>query len=1120
MIVPGSHAACCSTKLNEGALSDIAIALFSAGGPNMHHGRRAAGVWQGRWTFFVTLALLVPAGTSLPCDPVPTIPGHRCECDSRFGHDDVGGWHLSCYDAVDKMGPQQAFVIEYAINDIVRVQCDSGAPYFPGLFKNLSIGEVERFAFHYCPMPNGSFADVLDGLKVTSLRLVGCQVGDKLDGEIFRGLDTLKRLTVSGSKELRQIPEDTFVNLTTIVNLELNSNGLEDLPEKLFWPLKNATSIQLGSNALSSLHPSQFQGLDKLVSIYLYKNNLTALPEGVFANMTSLKNLDLLANRLRNVTADDLSGLTNLENLKLGGNPFLSLPDVLFKNNRQLGELNLSMLNKLGSPPERLLTGLNRLENLTLADCNFTSIPEKFFAYATNLKTVRLTNNRLTSLPANIFRENTKLLTLDFSYNDLTEFPLTVFEKQFVLETLIFYKNNFVNLKAGVFDNLISLKVISFEHNFIENIEQDTFQRLQKLEDLKLANNKLTVLQGSSPFGLNKRLKRVDLSRNNLLAFPDINWDIYLALEKLNLDHNNISYFRVPNLISDNTEVSLRSNKIKAVQVTELEILKKFETKEKAYTDTSSEHYYHLEDNPFDCNCHIYDFIRYLSDSNQKEIALFKNAASYKCHNPSSLSGKSLLTVEPGQLICSIKENCPKGCSCFFRRKDLTTHLDCRGTNLTDLPSTSPPNTNILYLQSNSISSLVNLSAPRWENLTEVYLDENLLTNLDLTTMPRRLQILSLTNNRLRSLAPQLMGMLSNSSSTLSLSLSGNPWICDCSTFSFKTWLRGHVYMVKDYPDIACGDGVRFNDTHFLYFINEIPDSAYCPVDDSAQRKQLAAVTAICVVLAVLLVVVSVLYYRNRQTIIAYVYIHFHNVFVCVFSEEDLDEDKTYDAFVSYSSADRDIAMGLLNSLESNEEMFKLCIHERDWLPGYNISWNIVNSVQNSRRTILVVSKDFLESVWFQVEFHTAYYQMLEDRVDRLIVIVRGELPAKETLDKELKFLLTTKTYLVWGERWFWEKLKYAMPHRRQKTPSNKLAMRNRPNSAMVKTVEEQIASLANGPKAQKEREKRDDPVESTARIENNNQEPEDITIEVAPPRKSKRGVGTLEPKVQLAGET
>ncbi|KAL3209831.1 hypothetical protein MRX96_037643 [Rhipicephalus microplus] len=128
----------------------------------------------------------------------------------------LGGWHLSCY-GTQANEPQQAFVIEYAINDIIRVQCDTAAPYQTAFFQNFSVSEVERFAFSYCTMPNGSFAQVLEGLDVTSLQLVSCEIGDTLDARLFEGLDKLKRLTVTGSKDLRFIPEDTFTNLTTLV---------------------------------------------------------------------------------------------------------------------------------------------------------------------------------------------------------------------------------------------------------------------------------------------------------------------------------------------------------------------------------------------------------------------------------------------------------------------------------------------------------------------------------------------------------------------------------------------------------------------------------------------------------------------------------------------------------------------------------------------------------------------------------------------------------------------------------------------------------------------------------------------------------------------------------------
>ena len=51
--------------------------------------------------------------------------------------------------------------------------------------------------------------------------------------------------------------------------------------------------------------------------------------------------------------------------------------------------------------------------------------------------------------------------------------------------------------------------------------------------------------------------------------------------------------------------------------------------------------------------------------------------------------------------------------------------------------------------------------------------------------------------------------------------------------------------------------------------------------------------------------------------------------------------------------------------------------------------------------------------------------------MDRLIVIVKGDLPDKAQMDKDLAFLLSTKTYLVWGEKHFWTKLRYSLPHKK-----------------------------------------------------------------------------------------
>lgn len=52
----------------------------------------------------------------------------------------------------------------------------------------------------------------------------------------------------------------------------------------------------------------------------------------------------------------------------------------------------------------------------------------------------------------------------------------------------------------------------------------------------------------------------------------------------------------------------------------------------------------------------------------------------------------------------------------------------------------------------------------------------------------------------------------------------------------------------------------------------------------------------------------------------------------------------------------------------------------------------------------------------------------------RLIVIVKGQLPSKDKMDEDLKNYLSLNTYLEWNNPWFWERLRYALPHKKGTT--------------------------------------------------------------------------------------
>lgn len=173
----------------------------------------------------------------------------------------------------------------------------------------------------------------------------------------------------------------------------------------------------------------------------------------------------------------------------------------------------------------------------------------------------------------------------------------------------------------------------------------------------------------------------------------------------------------------------------------------------------------------------------------------------------------------------------------------------------------------------------------------------------------------------------------------------------------------------------------------------------------------------------------AAIYYRYQTEI--KVYLFSKNMCLWFFAEEDIDKNKTYDVFMSYSHKDAGFVIDeLLRELECPDNAYKVCIHERDWMPGECITKQTVASVRESKRTLIVLSENFMESDWGILEFRIAHSVAVSERRTRLIVILYGDFDTSE-LDEELKSYLKTNTYLKWGDSYFWKKLKYALPHRK-----------------------------------------------------------------------------------------
>ena len=64
----------------------------------------------------------------------------------------------------------------------------------------------------------------------------------------------------------------------------------------------------------------------------------------------------------------------------------------------------------------------------------------------------------------------------------------------------------------------------------------------------------------------------------------------------------------------------------------------------------------------------------------------------------------------------------------------------------------------------------------------------------------------------------------------------------------------------------------------------------------------------------------------------------------------------------------------------------KLCIHERDFIPGHGIAENIAKCIRMSRRILLVITKKYTESAWCQYEVQVALAQIHQQRRGKLLI--------------------------------------------------------------------------------------------------------------------------------------
>ncbi|ELU10387.1 hypothetical protein CAPTEDRAFT_78162, partial [Capitella teleta] len=140
--------------------------------------------------------------------------------------------------------------------------------------------------------------------------------------------------------------------------------------------------------------------------------------------------------------------------------------------------------------------------------------------------------------------------------------------------------------------------------------------------------------------------------------------------------------------------------------------------------------------------------------------------------------------------------------------------------------------------------------------------------------------------------------------------------------------------------------------------------------------------------------------------------------------------DFKFDLFVCHNSNDTDwVKKVLLPELEVHTQPpFKVCIYGRNWLIGRDIDKCIVESLDLSRKTLLLVTNAFAVSQWCQFEMTMAQHRLIEKDNDNLLLALMEDIEPVN-LNPRLQLMMKRKVYLRWteeedGQRLFFESLK------------------------------------------------------------------------------------------------
>ena len=892
-----------------------------------------------------------------------------------------------------------------------------------------------------------------------------------------------------GVVDLQTEPALISHGLREVMHLQIvNMDNTPKILQEFIWPSIYKLvfiNIRLSSQITNICFQTNFPKLQNLEVIscnltqpplHVYSDDdITVLPgnlsftekvpdaEDVWKNNFPIS-LKLDGNRITDLSNYIMKG--NLTEISLKENNLSRVNANLFTKLKGLTSIDLSR-NKLSSVPPRLLWNQHELSHVSLAENILAEIPAVLFKSLPSLEHVDLSSNLLTDIPAGLFRSLSSLEHVHLGANSLTGIPAGLFKSLRSLKQVDLSFNSITDIPTDLFTSLPSLAHIDLNNNLLTFINSFTFQNLGSLTKINLAANQLKYIADYAISPSLNSLKHANLSKNQLTTIPT---SIFVLpnLQDADLSENYITYESIKDTLKNLTQISMSHRFLQKLHDKPMPFLSflsnnistiEMECLNNNYISLVSFIFQHfiVSLDHLVCDCKLYTFYKLMHSKEKQWMIHDLNKQTLKCKKPDHLHDKLLYDLDPSNFVC--EENiplCPDNCTCFRRSMDEAIIVSCEKVLMPSFPNQLPEETTELDLSGNLItqfhSRYLYLAKIEKLNLRNNHINSIFVDVLDFLAMSH-IKELQLNQNRLRDLPHKIDVLMGTNLSHLTLG--NNPWECTCHTAWMKNWLIARRDIIQDLDKVLCVTGIPTGQVYTEFI--EHPFNCTTPAD-IVVRNALIGIGAFFV----MCVIVVLLIYKYRGEIKILLYVHFNwHPFDATENADILDMQ--YDVFISYSGLDyRWVCFKLLPKLENHNPPYRVCLHDRDFMPGAYIENNIMEAVQSSRRMILVLSQNYLKSEWCMVEFRAAHTKVLNDRTNYLILVLYDDVNVSE-LDEDMKLYIRTNTYLARSNKWFYDKLLYSMPTKSleqlRKEMENKMVKNNSVDSLDHRNIEQRTSS-------------------------------------------------------------